>query len=67
MQQVGIEITRARERLGLSREVVADLVGIHWLTLLHIERGGDCKLSTYRAIAEWFEERGVELEGVEGG
>lgn len=61
MQQIGIEIIRARERIGLSREAAAEAIGIHWRTLQNIEHGGDCLQSTYTQIAQFFRARGAPL------
>ena len=39
LERIGTEVETFRERAGLSRQQLADLVGVHYQTIGYIERG----------------------------
>lgn len=50
MKDLSTNIIAIRKHRGMSQRDLADRAGVSLMTISSIEKGGDCKVSTIRAI-----------------
>jgi DNA-binding XRE family transcriptional regulator len=56
LRLIGQRIREARLRENLTQECLAELVGVHWKTVGHIERGSyPIALTTFARLAQFLE------------
>lgn len=56
LRLIGQRVRTARTKAGLTQECVAELVGVHWKTIGHIERGTyPIAVTTFARLAQFLE------------
>lgn len=67
LRLIGQRVRDARMKANLTQECVAELVGVHWKTISHVERGSyPIALTTFARLAQFLEASPNSLlEGIE--
>ena len=56
LRLIGRNFREARLKANLTQECIAELVGVHWKTIGHIERGSyPISLTTFARLAQFLE------------
>ena len=56
LRLIGGHVRAARLKAGMTQECLAELVGVHWQTMSHIERGRyPFSVTTFARIAQFLE------------
>jgi DNA-binding XRE family transcriptional regulator len=56
LRQIGQRVREARLKADMTQECLAELVGIHWKTVGHIERGSfPVSLTTFVRLSQFLE------------
>lgn len=56
LRSLGHQVRLARLKNGLTQECLAELVGVHWKTIGHIERGSyPVAVTTFARLAQFLE------------
>lgn len=56
LRQIGQRVRAARLRGNMTQECLAELVGVHWKTIGHIERGSyPIALTTFARLVQFLE------------
>ena len=56
LQLIGRRVREARSKANMTQECLAELVGVHWKTIGHIERGSyPIALTTFVRLSQFLE------------